>query len=128
MSDHPKPAGAPPVKDAHSRLHRCFELALTCAQEDPSWTLIHGVIHARIAHAWVRKGDWLYDPVKDISMSVVEYERICQAKEERAYTAKDASAMAWRTGHWGPWHAESVSLQLSEILRELAESARVAGA
>jgi hypothetical protein len=124
MSDHPKPAGAPLVKDASSRLHQCFPLAVMCLQKDPSWSMVHGVVYGGVAHAWLRKGEWIYDPVKDISMSVGEYERTHQAKAERSYTALEATSMSSRTGHWGPWHPESAAMRISEILREFAESTR----
>jgi hypothetical protein len=120
MSDYPKPAGAPLVKDASSRRHQCFPLAVKCVLKDPSWALIHGVIYTHIAHAWLRKGGSVYDPVEDITMAVGEYEHIYQANAERAYTAKEANAMTSRTGHWGPWHA--LGKPVSEILREYAES------
>lgn len=128
MSDHPKPAGAPLVKDASSRRHQCFPLAVQCVLQDPSWTLIHGVIYAHVAHAWLRKGAWIYDPVEDVTMTVVEYEGGYHVTEERAYTAQEANAMTLRTGLWGPWHAESAATRISEILREYAESTRLADA
>lgn len=59
--------------------------------------LIHGVIYTRIAHAWLRKGDWIYDPVEYITMAVGEYERTYHAKAERAYVAQEANAMTFRT-------------------------------
>jgi hypothetical protein len=74
---------------------------------DPSWTLIHGVTHGLIAHAWLLKEGTVYDAVLDQHVSAREYEETHGAVIERQYKLKEAAEFMASTGCFGPWHKTS---------------------
>jgi hypothetical protein len=72
--------------------------------QDPTWTLVHGVIREWIGHAWLVRGDEVYDAVLDKFMSVEQYTDQERAVPERTYSAKEAARMICDAKYWGPWH------------------------
>ncbi len=69
------------------------------------WRLIHGAVVSlrQIGHAWLVRGDEVYDPVLDQTFSVTEYEVRYEARVDRMYERADALALAEGSGHSGPW-------------------------
>jgi hypothetical protein len=66
---------------------------------------VHGTAYRwKLGHAWLQKGDWIYDPVADQCLTASEYEAIYEARAERTYAVKEAAELVARTLHWGPWH------------------------
>ena len=91
---------------ARNRRHRCYELAVRGVMLDPSWVLCHGLKWTRvygerqlIAHAWLARGDLVYDPALDAMFDRTEY----TAAGERYYTAAQAASLMAASGVYGPW-------------------------
>ena len=91
------------------RQGRCFELAsrgLLDEHDGGGWRLVHGTVDSRghrIDHAWLVRGDEVYDPVLNRVFSVTEYEVRYEAQAAREYERIDALALGAGTGHSGPW-------------------------
>ncbi len=80
--------------------------------DDPTWTLVHGVIRKqigehsfRIAHGWLKRDGWVYDAVLNKSYNAEEYLSIFAAEEIAAFSPFDAAERALETRCWGPWAA-----------------------
>ena len=84
-----------------ARVHRCFELSARIQLDDPTWTLIHGTIGGWIEHAWLRRGDVVYDAVCNESYTVEDYAKKFSAEELGRYDLKAACAENGRTGWFG---------------------------
>jgi len=72
--------------------------------QDPTLTLVHGVIREWIGHAWLVKCDEVYDAVLDKFMPVEQYIAQERAVPERTYSAIEAAKIISRASCWGPWH------------------------
>jgi hypothetical protein len=89
-----------------SRLGRCYELAGRYVFDDPRWSLVHGTAccaDGRVWHAWLKFGDYIYDPVLDRSYSAHEYASTFDTEEDSTFTQREAAVTALKFGHWGPW-------------------------
>jgi hypothetical protein len=103
---------AGPKVRARSRRGRCYELAFKGQIRDTSWILVHGTVRGRlrngtigrIGHAWLVKGQEVYDPVLDASTTAEEYANKYAAVEERRYTAEEMAKLVLSTNSRGPWH------------------------
>ena len=94
-------------RDRHGR---CFELAyLTIADDstDPEWRLVHGSVlfrtDGRMGHAWLARGEFVYDPVLDRVFSWSLFRESHGAVERIAYTRTEAVRRASESRHSGPW-------------------------
>lgn len=90
-----------------NRQHRCFELAGRYQLDDPTWTLVHGVIESEIrgipiAHAWLKRDGWVFDPVRNESMPESEYLDRFAASEVGAFSSREAARKTAELGYWGP--------------------------
>jgi hypothetical protein len=93
-----------------NRAKRCFELAGRFQLDDPTWTLVHGIVCAengthliRYAHGWLKRDQWVYDAVRDESFVADEYVTRFGAEEVGTYNSVAAAKAASTVGHWGPW-------------------------
>jgi hypothetical protein len=109
----PRPVARRPLP-VEPRNGNCFEYAYCYVVDDPRWSLVHGttvgfdnaggVWHCtRVAHAWLTKGVWLYDPVIDATAFATEYTRAVKAEAVKTYTAWEAAKKFRSTKHTGPW-------------------------
>jgi hypothetical protein len=62
------------------------------------WCLVHGTV-VSIAHAWLRNGTVVYDPVLDLKCDAEAY----QGNAAVSYVTKEAAEMAVAYGHYSPW-------------------------
>lgn len=94
---------------------RCFELAAKHLQKDPTWTLVHGYaqlvegLPLLMAHAWLEKGDTVYDPTRkeeEAFMPARRYRARYRASARCRYRAKDLTKLLLTHKHWGPWDAQ----------------------
>jgi hypothetical protein len=113
--------GAVVVRPLKERQGRCFEFALLSIVA--MWelgmhdaVLVHGVItgyrrdriesghELRLAHAWVERGDMVYEPTADVVLPLADYYRDIDAVAERRYSAEDAILCRLMFSTVGPWH------------------------
>jgi hypothetical protein len=88
------------------RSGRCYELAGKYLLDDPTWTLVHGTARGRdgrIGHAWLVRGDTVYDATLDKSFARADYVARYAANEVTTYRAIEAARAMLVSGHWGPW-------------------------
>jgi hypothetical protein len=109
------------IRALKERDGQCFKFALRGLLESydagmRDVTLVHGVItgyhrdrvepghELRIAHAWLERGDMLYDATVDMVFPLADYYQGVNALAERRYSAEEAmlSCMLFSTD--GPWH------------------------
>ena len=100
---------APRVRvNTRARWRRCYELSIKGQRKDPSWLLCHGTLLARrhawsepehIAHAWLQRGDQVYDSFYDRVFTLAEYPGFV----ERAFSPQEVAALTATSGHFGPW-------------------------
>jgi hypothetical protein len=83
-----------------NRLHRCFELSWRIQMDDPTWTLVHGLIHGCIEHAWLRKDDVVYDAVENKCFAVNDYRIERDAQPVKEYDLKAACTLIAKTGFY----------------------------
>ena len=79
-------------------------------------TLVHGVItgyhrdrvepghEMRIAHAWLERGDTVYDATVDVLFHKDDFYQMVAAVAERRYTAEEAMLNRFLFSTVGPWH------------------------
>ena len=93
----------------------------SAGEPGPTMRMVHGTIlwsasDRRIEHAWIERGGYAYDwqtfalarrPV----WLVADFYEQKGAQAERRYTAKQAAAKAFSTGHHGPWHASAAKYE-----------------
>src|SRR6185437_10634025 len=87
------------------RAHRCFELSGRYQLDDPTWTLVHGVIVScdlSIAHAWLKRDGWIFDAVLNESMPEQDYLTRFAAREIGSFSAVEAAQKQAARGWWGP--------------------------
>lgn len=97
------PAIDPRIRARSARTHRCYELAGRGQQRAPDWTLVHGLVHWGIPHAWLMRSGQVYDPVADKFFASWDYERLYVAEILRSFSHREASLMVLKYGVWGPW-------------------------
>ena len=100
------------------RSGRCYELALKYLMASPDeegWHLVHGDVNLcglvdgdatgsqRAGHAWLVRGDTVYDTTLDQTFSVTTYEQIMEAVRFAEYTKLEAAQEMSKSGHSGPW-------------------------
>ncbi len=102
---------------------RAFELCGRYQLDDPSWTLVHGSVRAkllvadgrfeltRLTHAWLKRDGWVYDSVFNITYEEAVYVRLYAARELITYDAKAAARSSSTARHWGPWFELVASAQ-----------------
>jgi len=119
------PKGEDPVSyTVHCRLRakmdrqgRCYELslrsAIKAAEKKEMWDVVHGEIlqlsfsnsegfqTKMINHAWLEKGDLIYDAVGDRIYTREGYGYFTPNTHTR-YSAKEAWLLAEKYRHWGP--------------------------
>jgi hypothetical protein len=94
---------------ARTRVGRCFELAYRGLWQDESgkWQMVHGYVRGpwgyQIEHAWLLRGDEVYDPVHDEVFTAAEYSAKYAAEPVRLFSLEEAAAMASKAGHYGSW-------------------------
>lgn len=106
---------------------RGFELSGRYQMDDPTWTLVHGTIRARVidkgcasvrfSHAWLKRDGWVYDSVLDKSYEEARYVALYTAREVATYDHAAAAEMVLAESHWGPWTEIDVSDKDIMILR-----------
>jgi hypothetical protein len=93
-----------PIRRFRKRVGRCYELAYAYIRDSDDasdWMIIHGeTAQIPTGHAWLRRGETVYDPVLDQYLSVDEY----KATEHARYPKKEAIRLGIAQGHYGPWH------------------------
>jgi hypothetical protein len=88
---------------------RCYELAfayLLDSVEGSDWALVHGdtrVTPEPIGHAWLRRGNTIFDPVANLYFSVDEYRALSGAREHARYSRVQAAKVMVALNHYGPW-------------------------
>jgi len=89
---------------------RCYELSgqIVCrADKAMALALVHGEVSRkigkRIGHAWVEKGNLVYDVVLDQFFSVSHYYEKFGVKVVSRYFWQEAAKQVIRFKHWGPW-------------------------
>lgn len=98
-----------PIRHFRNRPGRCYELALEYllhSVEGSDWTLVHGETNVSpepIGHAWLRRGDTIFDPVPNRYYSVNEYSALSGAREHARYTRVEAANVMAAVNHHGPW-------------------------
>jgi len=76
-----------------------------------SWNVVHGIPTLlggpyqgqKYGHAWLEKGNTVYDPTMDIEVDKRVYYAMGQIKYTVTYTPMEARAKAVETMHYGPW-------------------------
>ena len=68
---------------------------------------MHGAVTTaragRIGHAWLSRGEIVYDPVFNRYSTVGEYYKSLEVQEITTYTLLEAARMMVAMGHSGPW-------------------------
>jgi hypothetical protein len=113
--------GAVLVGPLKEREGQCFKFALLSLVQ--MWdegvrdaALVHGVItgyhrdrkeaghEVRLAHAWIERGNMVYEATADMIFPLAEFYRDVQAVAERRYFAVEAGTHSLLCGTFGPWH------------------------
>lgn len=91
----------------------CYTAALKWCRnaEETDWTLVHGTVLSnnekmRIDHAWCERGEFVVDLARPIGARIMErdvYYRLAKPEITKTYSAEDASWLAIRNKHDGPW-------------------------
>lgn len=122
---------AAPRFPARRRHGRCFELAGRGQTTiDPTWTLIHGraalvgALPLLIAHAWLAKGRYVYDPTLDEVLPAKEYATRYKAVVEQRYSITETRRHLIAHEHWGPWHVTHDITVAVELLRKVLDGDR----
>lgn len=125
------PRPTPPRFPARRRNGRCFELAARGQTTiDPTWTLIHGraalvgTLPLLIAHAWLAKGAYIYDPTLDEVLPAKEYKTRYKAVVEQRYSITETRRLLVAHEHWGPWHMTHDITVAAELLRKVVDGDR----
>lgn len=98
------------------RTGNCFDRSFQRQQEEPQWTLVHGVPLGtggeaeglRYPHAWLELGPMCWDPNADLYVDEEAYYRLgsIDPQQCRRYSRADAARAALESGHMGPWDAD----------------------
>jgi hypothetical protein len=125
------------------RRKRCFELAwktLVLDAIDPAgWLLVHGAVafvdaagkrlaDTPYAHAWLRRDETVYDPVRDTIFAAEAYAEEYGASALVTYTQVEAARAFSEHQHAGPWVGDGWDTELlaldprwQEMFRNVAE-------
>jgi len=95
----------------------CYEDAVMVAREKEGFLIVHGFptltrgsgqapAGSQYGHAWLEKGDIVYDPLADKEIPKVLYYAFGQIDKEdvRKYNVREAVEMMLDFEHFGPWH------------------------
>ena len=92
------------------RAGRCYEIAwkqLLSDERFADWRLVHGEARGpedeRIGHAWLEKGEELFDPVLNLFFANGEYRMRYAAVTLKAYDRLEAARIGATKEHFGPW-------------------------
>ena len=92
------------------RAGRCYQLAGGALHAlGRGARLIHGVIHdpvvtsAHIPHAWIERGNEVWEPVRDQWMTAETFTRLFRPEVGHRYSAKEAAKLLLERRHWGVW-------------------------
>lgn len=99
------------VKIKEERQGRCYELAGRFVLDNEDWTLVHGITNPPVgpyqdtpyAHAWVEKGNIVYDPVFNTFYNKDEYYNLYEPSKMKRYNIVKLRANALKYKHWGFW-------------------------
>ena len=99
------------ISDIEDRAGRCFELSGSgCIQAGGAWELVHGEVdfrpNIRMAHAWLERQGWVYDPVLDQTVPRTVYESHVNAIVFRRFGVREAVKRMLTSGHYGPWEIQ----------------------
>jgi hypothetical protein len=83
-----------------TRRHRCFELTARIQWDDPTWTLVHGIVQSCTEHAWLSRDGVVYDAVLDKSFTAEDYVARFDAQEVASYDVRAASELLARVGSY----------------------------
>ncbi len=93
------------------RLGKCYELSYKFATSNMDWDLVHGYITDRsgktdrtIDHAWVERGNTVYDPVMDKEFDKRVYYGLFGVEVAERYKRDKVIDMALKKKTYGPWH------------------------
>ena len=100
------------IIESKSELGQCYQLAyqaITGSMND--WTLVHGIATLtggpkrgkQFGHAWLEKGNQVYDPSTDQYVNKDKYYRVGQISYTKKYSFKEVLDKVLETGHYGPW-------------------------
>lgn len=105
-----------------SRRGRCYELAgrwmLNWHGEEDA-RLVHGHVTnpapdgkrlASLDHAWVEIGDRVWEPTSNVWYSHEAFYTIFKAEVYASYDKEQATTLAAKTRHWGPYHTSPDTL------------------
>ena len=98
----------------------CYETAFKALMDSNSfgsagkfggWNLVHGIVTltggsykgVQTGHAWIEKGNKVYDTEKRIGMSKKAYYTLGSIGYTHRYSWKQAAKEASKSGHYGPW-------------------------
>lgn len=105
------------IRRYRNRQGRCFELAGNClmdSDESSDWRLVHGEIDnlnssRRMTHAWLRRGDLVYDPVLNEFHHEPRYARAHNAVARATFSKSETAKMVLSQRHWGPWDGQPMT-------------------
>jgi hypothetical protein len=109
------------IRPLKEREGKCFKFAFLSLLEMREAeiidiTLVHGVVtgyhrdrvesghELRIAHAWVERGDMIYEATADTVLPASAYYQYADAVAERRYTFEEARMLYLVHETFGPWH------------------------
>ena len=94
----------------------CYSLAGMGAMLHPSWTLVHGMGRETgggiTGHAWLQRGDWVFDAVLDRAFELSEYLPRFRAVALGQWQGAQVAAAQAQHGHWGPWQDQDEARRL----------------
>jgi hypothetical protein len=95
---------------AKKRVGRCWELAARALLRLPaatSWRLVHGIVTGpggvRMGHAWLARGDQIWDAVRADFFLAADYLTLGEAAIIAEYSRREMAAEVSRHRHYGPW-------------------------
>lgn len=97
------------IENMKDNLGKCYQLSWRWVTSHRDYKLVHGYISKQgsdicIDHAWVEKGNEVYDPVMEKEFPKAVYYTLFQAETAKVYSSSEASNMGAKTGVYGPWH------------------------
>jgi len=92
------------------RLGRCYELSGKYVMHHDGWELVHGLLvnpfasgHPKMEHAWVEKGNEVFDPVMHKIWPKDVYYSLFKVKVHKKFSQREVFQITDKTGNWGPW-------------------------